>query len=258
MVFEYKTRTQFAWLIRANQWADSCLVPAETRARLEPEPPARVADALLPKYDESGESTVHSAKKVTLATLCLCGHSRGDHHLDPTLHWPAGNDASGWFYCLTEHCSAQVHNPATNALEPCTCLAFRIPDTETELPKLKRPRVEPWTACGRCGHRREHHCTKFTSKKDVPYKGFATENGMPFICSHYQAGVEYKCESGHCAIADERGTFCACEKFVNPFLAPRKKSATKATGVRRKRKSDVQAELLLQTEPASLGRDASG
>jgi|ERR1700733_766624 len=187
-------------------------------------------------------------KRITLSTPCKCRHPRGDHHLEPKFHWPAGNDANGWFYCLTEHCTAQLHNPATKLLEPCPCMAFCIPEAEIDLPNLKRPRLEPWTACGRCGHRREHHCTKFTSKKDVPYKGFATENGTPYICTHYVEGIEYKCEFGHCAIADERGTFCACEKFVNPFLSTEKigkqgdwrsQDSGSEPRVRRNRKSDA-------------------
>jgi len=229
--FTYKPRSRFQWLVRAKQTRNSVHPPASSPPAPRPAPPAPMPPTTptptqieIPDDEESSESRVSAKKvKLTQATRCICGHQHGDHHTEPTLHSPE----SGAFYCISKHCSCSVRVGMAHTLLPCPCEHFRA--TATGEPKLTRPKCVSWTPCGACGHPRGWHCTKRTSKKPEPYQGFTTEDGVPYVCSHFDQAanpVSYRCTSNACAVSEDGKTFCSCKKFINPFLRRRAKSTT--------------------------------
>jgi hypothetical protein len=226
-------------LIRISQEAEErrLLLALETTQSEPAAPvPCTVEEETESENDDPDEDA-RASSKVTLATLCVCGHRRESHCLETRVHFP-GSSQVDFFTCLFEHCEASTHPPGTNRLEPCECPGFRV--SPAAQPKLKRPKADDFTLCASCSHPKIWHCraqrepkipklklgARSLSAEQKP-KGFfvGTE---PFICSHFdreQNPVFYRCTSAACACADDAGQFCPCRKFVNPWL--RKKAATK-------------------------------
>lgn len=219
------------WAQRAAQ-AKRTVESAPLAQPAQPEPPA-VTEEFRPKPKVSGK------------TKCLCSHSRSVHCTgDPRLHTPEGSGAGFW--CTTEHCEGQTWNGIET--QPCDCRAFRVSETDT--PKLKRPKAGDYTPCANpaCKHFRCHHCrvrrpSKAAKPKVREWEGFEV-NGEPFRCKHVPTAdpaLPFRCTSASCA---EEG--CACEKFINPLARPR------ATKPRAPRKGKLESLAQLQLKFSAL------
>jgi hypothetical protein len=140
-------------------------------------------------------------------SVCVCGHDLSQHCTEPPMqHWPSSEGAFGFYFCIAEHCEAR----------DCACWAFR--SDEAVVPSMKRRKADDWTPCATCGHRKGLHCHA-SRKPLIPgtYQGFALD-GEPFGCKHGPVdGRAYVCTSASCAEID-----CACQRFRNPLLRPRK------------------------------------
>jgi hypothetical protein len=263
--FEYKPRSKCSWLIRAGQQADSVLVPAKVSIR-EPEPPARAPEKELSEQEEFSKSSV--VPKITMGTLCVCGHPRGDHHTDPKFHWPMEDGAFGQFTCITEHCTCGIRVIGENRHEPCPCLYFFAPGVE-KAPVFKRPSADDYSPCLNCGHWKNHHCkvrkpskTKTKPWESPAWTGFEI-NGVPYQCRHTAPDASpYRCTSTSCSFSADGEHFCECPKFVSPYSRPRTKPVGKATAKLRASKkrgnagNEEQSGLFPQADIAMDGAEA--
>ena len=189
--FRYIPRSAQQWAIRASQNAGPAVQPV----------------ASVP---------VHRGK-LTLSTLCACGHARGNHCLRfACFHWPAAAGQTGYFSCLYEHCNCAPRGV------PCPCDGFRLQAGDAI--QAKRPRADDFTKCVECGHWRAHHCT--VRRKEPAhiweYAGFEfLSESHPYLCKHYVPDAIYKCTTSACALSE-----CNCARFVSPY-ARQRKAATK-------------------------------
>jgi hypothetical protein len=258
-VFQYVARPLESWQRRMKLRADGNLTRRSAKAMRG----ARTAPTVEPETEPETESETDASeefgapKAERRARLrCVCGHQRKDHCMrridrkQPALSdkWTHETDGAwldpritftpaGWHSCVSYHCKAGV-SLTERKVCPCTCFRKK----ETDYWKLK-PRQntaddgtptcdDAWRKCRTCGHVRFHHCTKRQAKKAPSsfedWKGFEVD-GVPYQCKHtLPAGQPYRCTSSACA---ESG--CACLKYVNPRLKPRKK-ATKPRAPRKK------------------------
>lgn len=207
--FEYKTRKPSAHMQRANQSQDTVF--------------SRNLDVGPPVAPESSEGEVQHRRNY-----CVCGHAKKYHCTDdPLMHWPSSEGEFGFYFCLSEHCECFTRENGQSI--PCPCIAFRA--SEAAILKLKRPSVNDFTSCARCGHEKGLHCKASRQKSQAGvYQGFRI-HGEPYPCSHTLLQEPYVCNTAHCAAVvrllgtDENGSdlgeFCDCPKFVNPLLRKR-------------------------------------
>lgn len=216
--FTYRPRTPAQHNTRERQtWRSSLGVAVESDPEIE---------------DVDEDSAGQSPKsKVGPNTPCIdCGCPRQSHHISPEPHTIDGEHA---FYCVTTHCAAMKWVDGHHV--DCDCPRFRA--HETDVPKFTRPRVGPYDRCANpaCGHWKIDHCTK---KKpgavnrlkpgELAYRILQKAAGLSYGCKHFSLTNDAcQCDSTSCAATPDSKNFCECEKFINPWLKPKTKTATR-------------------------------
>lgn len=202
MTFTYTVRSVESWAARAGKKFDGQVSQEVARKFVRglqsvPVPSVTITTPTI---------TTPTKTKKGPRSVCSCGHDLSQHCTEPPMqHWPSSEGAFGFFFCIAEHCEA------------CDCWAFRNDDAV--VPSMKRRKADDWTLCATCGHRKGLHC--HASRKPVipgTYQGFVFD-GVPYGCKHgpKDGGRDYVCNSSSCAEID-----CACQRFRNPLLRPRK------------------------------------
>jgi hypothetical protein len=203
--FVYRERPAYLWNRRAHQSRENFL--------LEPEP-------LKP--------TRAKAKALVENSPCTCGHPYGNHDRSHPSYPPLKETfAAGDRSVITTPCQVNTG-----------CLCWNFISSETgKAAKLKRPAVLPHVLCKKCGHARDWHCKAHKAtkiRKPGEWEGF-TRNGRAAACQHTTMEFWYRCNSTSCA-TDDGKEFCPCEKFVNPWLRPKRRPIGKTPHKPRKKK----------------------
>jgi hypothetical protein len=154
------------------------------------------------------------AKAVIGSTICDCGHPRDCHQQPRPAHPPL----------------APSTDMPCESNSGCQCQQFSVGG------KPYRPRIaiSDWTLCRGCGHPRHQHCTKkkpgLVKRLDpgeLPYR-ILQKPGMSYGCRHFDpANPGAQCDSTACSASPDDKEFCPCDKFVNPWLTPKTKTAGK-------------------------------
>lgn len=196
----YRERTAAQWTVRASQTADSTfgepITPLKTKA------PKKAA--------------------VTGKTLCsACGHPRECHRQPRPAHPPLQPSTD-------MPCEINVG---------CDCQQFSVGG------KPFRPRIaiSEWTLCRSCGHARHSHCTKRKpglvkrlEPGELPYRILQKPGGGAYPCKHFcLTDNTAQCTSTSCSHTSDGKEFCSCEKFVNPWLTPKKRATGGKSRVRK-------------------------
>lgn len=226
MAYIYKFRGHFRTLARANQRRDSSF-PQPTP---KPDP---VTEA--PEIEAEDSAEPRSPGKITMASVCVCGHRRDGHCLEPMIHFLG--ERGDAYTCLFQHCAGSVaipeptaDDPRRHRMEPCPCPHFQI--TSDIVPEMKRPKATPYTPCATCGHWRSHHCkVRRPSKKKLkfgelpPWTGFEIGNQV-FQCKHTAPDAQpYLCNSASCAMSEDGQTYCFCQRYISPLARGRARVA---------------------------------
>lgn len=216
--FKYRPRTFAQWEKRAHQdWkSNNTFRPP----RVEPEPEDVGGE-------EEGDGETLKSKVGPNTPCSACGHPKDVHRQPHADHPPL----------------LPSNDMPCESSSGCMCPQFAV-DGQPYRPRIA---TSEWSLCASCGHWRGDHCTKKKpglvqrlKPREVAFKMMEKADGTSYGCRHFDpANPNCQCDSTGCSATIDGISFCECEKFLNPWLTPKKRTVAKP----RKKKSAGTGEM---------------